>query len=931
MKRFHVILILSIAICTNSFAQNLSFSGGNSHSVMLCASGRVYTMGRNNNGQLGINSTTQSLSPVQVLRGAQPGLGTYLDFIKQVDAGSGGHNVSLTCDGFVYSWGWNSNGQIGDNTSGADRLLPTRVLNGLQSGSGSDATYLDGVTLVSAGNENSYAVLTTGELMSWGLNTDGQLGDGTTTNQNSPVYVLTGAGVRLTNVIQIDGGDDFGVALLGDGTVWAWGYNNNAQLGQNNTTSYRYARQVFKDAARTLPLNNITKVTAGDTHVMALASDGTLWSWGGNWSGQLGFSTGGANAALPGVVKVSAGGAPLTGVVAISAGNQHSIAAMANGTVMTWGGTNNYQGQTGTGSGTNYPTVVPSLSNIVDVSDGDLWTFAVSSTGTVYDWGQNGVTSGPAASQWQGSLGLGSAAATFPTPQTITLPCTFALQCVIANAGPDITLCNPPSATIQASPNAANFSYRWKRNGVVLVGQTTANLFVNTAGTYRVLIWDSTMTNGCGICPPDSDDVVVTNASPVVANNANFCAPPCAAVGLSVTAAGSNYDWYSTLTGGVALNGSPSASFTTPCISTTTTYYVQDRSVIKCNAGYDYAAAPLSGAATQWFTNAEHQFNFDVLSPFTLDSVTVRYDMINFGVCGGGVPSASGVFNILIKNSGGATLATISPVLPCGSGAMTIKIPIGYFFNTIGTNYRLEFGGGAGTAIHYFQNGAVYPRTDCALIRFNNTSSGDADDWGGFFSWKLRVGSNNCGRTPVQAILNCALPLDFLNFSGVHSKGKNLLSWTTTNEVNTNLFYVMRSSDGINFEKIGQVYSKNSPGTNTYEYTDENPLSGSNYYKLLQVDINGTNATSKIVSLNSDEIFNISVRPNPSEEDFNFLITNYNGEEISVKAYSIEGKIITTLNPRENEFTIGKDFSPGLYFVSITCGENQKTFKLIKR
>src|SRR5688572_3453167 len=85
-------------------AQNLSFSGGNAHSIMLCASGRVYTMGRNVNGQLGINSTAQSLSPVQVLRGAQPGAGTYLDFIRQVDAGSGAHNIALTCDGNVYTW-----------------------------------------------------------------------------------------------------------------------------------------------------------------------------------------------------------------------------------------------------------------------------------------------------------------------------------------------------------------------------------------------------------------------------------------------------------------------------------------------------------------------------------------------------------------------------------------------------------------------------------------------------------------------------------------------------------------------------------------------------------------------------------------------------------------------------------------------------------
>lgn len=929
MGRKIVIFAASWLLSLSLHAQNLSFSGGNSHSIMLCASGRVYTMGRNLNGQLGINSTTQSLSPVQVLRGAQPGVGTYLDFIRQVDAGSGAHNITLACDGYVYTWGWNSQGQLGDNTN-TDRLVPVRVLNGLQAGSGTDATYLDAVTLVSGGNENSYAILSTGELMSWGLNADGQLGDGTTVNKLTPVYVLRSAGVRLTNVIQVDGGDDFGVALLADGTVWTWGVNANAQLGQNNTTSYSYATQVFKDAARTLPLNNIVKVTAGDTHVLALASDGTLWAWGGNWSGQLGFNTGGANAQLPGVVTTSAGGPALTGVIAISAGNQHSIVALSNGTVMTWGGTNNYQGQTGTGAGTNYPTVVPGLSNIVDVSDGDLWTFAVASSGTVYDWGQNGVTSGPVANQWQGSLGLGSATATFPTPQTITLPCTFALQCVIANAGPDITLCNPPSATINASPNAANYSYRWKKDGVLIPGETAASLFVNTPGTYRVIIWDSTMINGCGICAPDSDEVVVTNTSPVTANNAYFCAPPCQTVNLSVTAAGSNYDWYSTLTGGAPLNGAPSASFTTPCISATTTYYVQDRSVTKCTAGYNHGDAPLASEASQWYTNTEHQFNFDVLSPFTLDSITVKFTMINYGVCGGGVPSASGVFNILIKNSGGATLATINPVVPCGSGAVTVQIPVGYFFNTIGTNYRLEFGGGTGTAIYYFQNGAVYPKTDCSLIRFNNTSSGDTDDWGGFFSWKLRVGTNNCGRTPVQAILNCSLPLDLLNFDGYRTNGTHKLYWSTNNEVDTKYFLIQRSQDGVNFETIGQVEALNVSGINHYNYTDMAPASGINYYRLIQVDQKGERATSHILKLSGEGDLNFTVYPNPSDQDFNLYFNNGSGEEISIKVHNPEGKLVSMLKTYDHEFSFGKELSAGIYFVTIRSGQTQKTIKLLK-
>ncbi|MBX9852817.1 MAG: T9SS type A sorting domain-containing protein [Cytophagaceae bacterium] len=924
MKKYIKYLFITILSTTSGLiqAQNLSFSGGNAHSVMMCSNGEVYTMGNNTNGQLGTNGAPAfSTTPIKVLRGAQPvGMnnGTNLGSIRQVDAGSGAHTIALACNGTVWTWGWNTQGQLGDNTV-VTKTTPVQVWTGVQ---GDASGFLQNVIMVTGGNENSYAVLSgTRRVVAWGRNADGQLGDGTTAAKNTPIYVQTSAGVFLDQVIQIEGGDNFAVALRADGTVWTWGNNANGQLAQNNTTDYTYATQVFRDGARTIPLANIVKVTAGDTHVMALAADGTLWAWGGNWSGQLGTNTGGANLTLPGVVQTTPGN-PITGVTAISAGNQHSMAVLSNGTLMTWGGTNNYQGQTGTGGGTNFPTAVPGLTNIVDVSDGDLWSFAVNASGTVYAFGQNTT---------DGYLGVNSTAATVPAPTAVTLPCGLTKACADAYLGPDITLCNPPSTTLYApaGPTSAT-KYRWKRNGILLP-DTTSSLFVNTAGTFRLIMWDSSYTTGCGYCVPDSDDVVITNASPATANNAYFCAPPCKNVGISVTgSSGNNYDWYANQYGGVALNGVPSSSYTTACISATTTYWAEDRATQRCTAGYSHGQAPLNTEGNQWYTNAENRMTFDVLTAFTLDSVTIKYNQINFGVCSG-VPSAQGVFNILIKNSGGATIATINPLVPCGAGAVTVQIPIGYTF-AVGAGYSLEFGGGAGTGVYYFSNGANYATVqECGWINFVGSSTADADDWPGFFSWKLRVGTNTCGRTPVQAILNCVLPVEFHEFTAKAAAGNVYLNWITSAEKNNHYFSIQRSSDGISFETIGKVDgSGTSTYINSYNYVDANPLGGTSYYRIEQHDFDGNVSYSELRMV-STESSHVVLYPNPFENQINIIITSDLSEDSKVIITDLTGKLILEQAVNHNEVhNIGENLSPGFYLAKVVTGSEVNVYKIEK-
>src|SRR5205085_492788 len=113
----------------------------------------------------------------------------------------------------------------------------------------------------------------------WGLNTVGQLGDGTTTNRHTPVPVRD-----LSGSTAVPGGGQHSLGLNTNGTVWAWGGNDRCQLG-DGTTIQRFTPVQVQN------LSGVIGVAAGDGHSLALKSDGTVWAWGGNNHGQLGDGT----------------------------------------------------------------------------------------------------------------------------------------------------------------------------------------------------------------------------------------------------------------------------------------------------------------------------------------------------------------------------------------------------------------------------------------------------------------------------------------------------------------------------------------------------------------------------------------------------------------------------------------------------------------
>jgi Regulator of chromosome condensation (RCC1) repeat/PASTA domain len=227
------------------------------------------------------------------------------------------------------------------------------------------------VQQVAQGEVFGAALLADGTVDTWGYDNDGELGDG----QIAPVHRLTPAPVPgLTGVVQIAAGYQHVLALKSDGTVWAWGYNFYRELGDGTQTDRATPFQIPG-------LTGIKQVSASYYDSMALGSDGSVWAWGHNGFGELGDGTT-TNRTTP--VKLPG----LSAVAEISAGYEHGLAVKTDGTVWAWG--NNAFGELGVGTTTNHaaPVQVPGLTGVTQVAAGRTHSLAIAGTSdSVWAWG----------------------------------------------------------------------------------------------------------------------------------------------------------------------------------------------------------------------------------------------------------------------------------------------------------------------------------------------------------------------------------------------------------------------------------------------------------------------------------------------------------------------------------------------------------------
>ena len=262
------------------------------------------------------------------------------------------------------------------------------------------------VNSIDGGNGHTIALREDGTLWGYGENGAGQLGDGTDVDKFNPTRLSA-----LTNVVSLGSGPSHNLAVKGDGTVWAWGDNGYGKLGDGTTTPRLTPVQVKDPADPTGVLTGVIRVAAASRHSMALKANGTVWTWGYNYSGQLGDgTTSGKN--TPVQVKDPADPSGfLTGVSAIAAGDAgygHSVALKLNGTVWTWGTTDfAVLGRLTSPTPTNVAGQVAGLTNVTAIAAGWEHTLALKADGTVWACGRN----------LEGQLGDNTTiSSTFPPP-----------------------------------------------------------------------------------------------------------------------------------------------------------------------------------------------------------------------------------------------------------------------------------------------------------------------------------------------------------------------------------------------------------------------------------------------------------------------------------------------------------------------------------
>ncbi|TGL23383.1 chromosome condensation regulator [Leptospira bourretii] len=373
-------------------------AAGGSHSGYV-VNGNLYTWGRNNFGQLGTGTSTGDLTNPTI---------TKLSTISSVASIGFNQNNSLaiTEDGSVWTWGANSSGQLGMGNTGdlqaaaadAGPRNPPRKVPGITN-----------AVMGVYGYDHALVLKSDGTVVSFGLNSVGQLGNGfggTGTYSANPVNV-TGL---PNDVIQVIAGAEHSAALTKSGDVYVWGRDQYGNLGDGAVGT---STEVNSTPKKVSSLSGIVHIANGRDHILALKTDGTVYSWGLAASGQLGIGGTGSPSPVPTPTLVTG----LYNVVSVWANGTQSFAILSDGTVKGWGA--NSSGNLGTGLTTPAKLYTPG-DIVVGVRDiqyfgcGALHNFAILKSGSLYGWGWN----------FKGSIGRADLQETWAatTPIFLTIP-----------------------------------------------------------------------------------------------------------------------------------------------------------------------------------------------------------------------------------------------------------------------------------------------------------------------------------------------------------------------------------------------------------------------------------------------------------------------------------------------------------------------------
>ncbi|HEV2438426.1 MAG TPA: hypothetical protein VG077_20760, partial [Verrucomicrobiae bacterium] len=350
----------------------IRIANGWDHELFLKSDGSLWGMGTDGAGQLGDGFNSSSPVPEQITPPPPPVLAapvfTVTNILSAVRGAAAGsfYSFFIRSDGSLWAMGWNVSGQFGDGTFN-NAPTPEQIVS-------------NGVIAVATGRfynplatpyGHSLFLKSDGSLWGMGLNSSGQLGDGTFNSTNRPEQIVS------NDVVAIAAGSAHSLFLKSDGSLWAMGDNSSGELGDGTySTNYLYGTNRPEEIVS----SNVVAIAAGSAHSLFLKSDGSLWAMGANYEGQLGDGTFNYTNKPEQIVS--------SGVVAIAAGDSHSLFLKSGGSLWAMG-LNNY-GQLGDGTfnKTDIPEQIVS-SGVVAIAAGDSHSLFLKSDGSLWAMGLN--------------------------------------------------------------------------------------------------------------------------------------------------------------------------------------------------------------------------------------------------------------------------------------------------------------------------------------------------------------------------------------------------------------------------------------------------------------------------------------------------------------------------------------------------------------
>ena len=676
-----------------------------SHVTAIKSDGSLWSWGSNTNGNLGDGTTIGKSSPVQI------GSSSW----NMVSAGNS-HTAAITTSGALYVWGLNTFGQLGDGTT-INQSSPVQI------GSSSWTT-------VTAGSSYTAAINTTGALFTWGVNGSGQLGDGTTIDKSSPVQI----GSSSWNMVSLGVGHTAGIITTG--ALFTWGNNITAQLGDGTATSRSSPVQV----AGALTLTNswkIVSVSPGSTHTVAIrASDSSLWAWGDNTQGQLGDGT-----TTRRILPVKIGDSSWT---TVTTGSSYTAGITTTGALFTWGG--NTTGQIGDGTtinksspvqiGSSSWTMVAATATSATVG----FSAAIDITGALYVWGSNTV----------GNLGDGTTINKSSPVQIGTSSWTTVSVGLSHTAG--ITTTGALFLWGAGAGGALGDNTAVSKSSPVQLGtlswtkvSTGASFTMGITTTGALYAWGSN-SGQLG------DNTITARSSPVQIGNSSWTTVSAGVNTLAITSAGALYAWGFNNTQGQLGDGSQLARSSPVQIGTS--------SWSKISAGNSHTAGiTITGALFTWG-----------------DSF---YGQLGIGINGGGAGVSRKLSPVQVASS--ITPASYSSYSTVSAGnSHTAAITTSGALYTWGGNVGGQLGDGTAViGISPTQIGTSSWTTVSAGNSFTAgiTITGDLYAWGYNFSGQLGDGTNIVKSSPVQIGVNMSTAsAGVSNVASISNRGNLFIS-----------------------------------------------------------------------------------------------------------------------------------------------------------